>query len=145
VNRFWEKVVKGPECWEWTAGKQYSGYGRFWLDGKKVGAHRHSWALENGPIPEGMHVLHRCDNPGCCNPAHLFLGTHADNVADMASKGRQQRGESNGKAKLTELEVRVLRRYLATDISVRALARHMGVNESTLHNIKHNRKWRHLS
>lgn len=92
TERFWENVDKrGPDdCWEWMAGKEF-GYGyirREGHKGKMARAHRVAWELTNGPIPKGMCVLHRYDNPGCCNPAHLWLGTLADNNADMAAKGR---------------------------------------------------------
>jgi hypothetical protein len=97
VERFWEKVSKdsdrhfaldGKKCWEWR-GALTKGYGQFGVGGGKLQyAHRFSWMLHNGEIPEGKCVLHKCDNPGCVNPDHLFLGSHADNMKDMASKGR---------------------------------------------------------
>lgn len=90
-GRFWPRLDQsgGPEaCWPWTGSRTRTGYGKCSVDGRHVAAHRLAWQLTNGPIPDGLHVLHRCDNPPCCNPGHLFLGTHTDNVRDMLAKGR---------------------------------------------------------
>lgn len=100
-ERFWEKVDKsgGPSaCWPWTASCSGSGYGTFDVAGASKRAHRVVWEMELGPIPEGMCVMHVCDNPPCCNPAHLRLGTHADNMRDMVAKGRSAStaGDRNG-------------------------------------------------
>lgn len=91
-DRFWAKVrVQEDGCWEWAGGLMWDGYGAFHRDGDgsvKQRAHRISWEYSNGPIPSGMLVCHRCDNPRCVRPEHLFLGTDQDNVDDMMSKGR---------------------------------------------------------
>lgn len=93
-DRFWAKVRRGEQndCWEWSAGVDNFGYGRLNTRGVVDLAHRLSWELAHGPIPDGMCVLHRCDNPPCVNPRHLFLGTRDDNVQDMIAKGRHWRG-----------------------------------------------------
>lgn len=93
VVRFWEKVDRtgGPDsCWPWTgaAPKHRGGYGLFQSNQKPKGSHRVAWEFANGPIPPGMQVLHRCDNPPCCNPAHLWIGTPQDNMSDKMNKGR---------------------------------------------------------
>jgi hypothetical protein len=92
-ERFWEKVAKGDGCWLWTASLGSTGYGQICVRDEKgqyrqTKAHRVSWILTNGPIPGGLQVLHKCDNPPCVNPDHLFLGTAIDNMRDMAAKGR---------------------------------------------------------
>ena len=101
-DRFWSKVDRraADECWPWKASKQR--YGKFGIgsrtDGTRTVVHAHRWLWQhlNGPLPPGYEVCHTCDNPLCCNPAHLFVGTHADNMADRDAKGRQARGSRTG-------------------------------------------------
>lgn len=87
-EQFWARVERGDGCWLWQGMTISGGYGRVGWRGMKAVAHRVAWELTYGPIPEGLWVLHRCDNPPCCNPEHLFLGSRLDNIADMVAKGR---------------------------------------------------------
>jgi len=102
LDRFWEKVKKTADCWEWTGSKGHFGHGHIGDKGIMYKAHRLSWEFKYGKIPNGLHCLHKCDNPSCVNPKHLYLGTHQNNMNDMVSKNRQS-------AKLTPKQVIKLR------------------------------------
>ena len=132
--RFWAKVsvLSEDECWEWQHAVADTGYGIARWGGRLHGAHRVAWIITNGPIPPGLYVCHHCDNRLCCNAKRcLFLGTHADNMADMNAKGRQVVGERHGLAKLTEGKVREMRaRYAAGGVTQDHLAREFGVSRS---------------
>lgn len=148
-NQFWKSAVKGEpnDCWLWVGATFASGYGviRRHVDGKSkmLRTHRVSWEIHNGPIPLGMHVLHRCDRPPCCNPAHLFLGTHLDNMRDMYRKGRREsaRGEQIGNAKFTRKDIIAIR---ASSQSRRSLAREYRVDHSTIDAICNRKTWKHI-
>ncbi len=147
-NKFWQKVNKTPECWEWTAGKSAAGYGRFVVNSKQEYTHRISWDLHNDIKSKGFEVCHTCDNPGCVNPEHLFLGTHLDNVNDMLKKGRgklppRKPGSSNGFSKLTEPQVLEIRR-LASFMSQTEISRLFGVTNQSIHGIVHRNSWKHI-
>ncbi len=129
VAYFWERVQKTATCWLWI-GPRGGRYGQFNLavDGhRRLGAHRYSYELHNGSIPDGMQVLHRCDNPPCVNPAHLFLGTDADNHADKAAKGRAASRSRNGAAKLTDAQFIELLERVAAGETQASVARGLGV------------------
>lgn len=137
-QRFWSKVEIVDGCWEWNAAICSGGYGVF-RDGKMEGAHRVAFRLTFGEIPDGMHVLHHCDNPPCCNPAHLFLGTIADNNADKAQKGRAPR--TIGWAKLSDDQVRCVRARLGEGANQSVVAAEFGVSQSTVSRIANRRAW----
>lgn len=148
AERFWEKVDTSGECWEWTANRYSAGYGQFSASsGHPSLAHRIAWELTNGSIPDGMHVCHNCpggDNPACVNPAHLFLGTAADNSADMVRKARSARGEGHPSVRLTETDVRRIRALSANGVPFVAIAVQFGVGHTTILNVAHRRTWRHI-
>lgn len=155
--RFERKITKGgdAECWNWIGGDRHPfGYGRMSVRspaGRWIMelSHRIAYLLRFGEVPAGMCVLHRCDNPACCNPDHLFLGTHADNIADKVAKGRQQRGEKAGGVKLTEQQVFDIKRTLAPYAGrrvrrgiVRDLAEKHGVCRAAITHIGKGQAWR---
>lgn len=125
-------VARGPDdCWEWTGARQTFGYGLLRVDGRLQRAHRYSYERYNGPIPAGLFVLHRCDNPPCVNPNHLFLGTVQDNSDDMCRKGRQAHNATW--SKLTDAQVRAIRHeYALGGVSQRAIAARYGVSQMAI-------------
>src|SRR5882724_6527129 len=134
---FWSKVEIGEdnECWLWQTGKDDDGYGAFWWNNRQVKAHRFSWEIFNGPIRDGLQVLHDCDTPSCVNPCHLFLGTTQDNTADRYSKGRQARGVSCHSTVLSEQDVAKARSMSLGKVSGRKIARLLGVHPSTIYKL----------
>ena len=139
--RFWAKVDQKNGCWEWTASLQSQGYGCFGINGRIELAHRLSYQHFYGPIPDGMQVLHRCDNPPCVNPLHLFLGTGQDNMDDRKVKGRNGlfSGERNGRAKLTAEQVGEIRGTLGP---LAITAEIYGVSITTIAAIRRGKTWR---
>lgn len=144
---FWEKVRRAEGCWEWAASKTKNGYGKMGRGGSMYSAHRVSWELHNGPIQDGLCVLHRCDNRGCVNPDHLFLGTQQDNLRDMCRKGRNNsaRGERSGSSKLTEDGVREIRRLNKKGFGHAEVGRMFGVSATAISCINRGLAWRHLA
>jgi hypothetical protein len=132
-ERYWAAVVKSAACWGWSS-TRVRGYGRLYGEhGRRVAAHRFSWELHFGPIPPGMHVLHRCDNPPCTNPDHLFLGTQADNLADGRTKGRvghftTDQLDARPQNKLTGPQVLAMRTARQAGEQLKSIAARFGVS-----------------
>ena len=146
-KQFWARVERqGPEdCWEWQGSRLPAGYGTFGSLGKTLYAHRVSWELHFGAVPQGLFVCHKCDNPPCCNPVHLFLGTQGDNLQDMKQKGRSQVGERHWNVKLSETQVLEIRnRYSRGQITQDELAKEFGVSQGTIWDIVGGNSWSHL-
>lgn len=146
---FWKQVRKTEGCWEWVGKvRSWNGYARMKVGGHRTAAHRFSWELHFGAIPDGLGVLHKCDNRICVRPDHLFLGTALDNAEDRDRKGRQTWGPEYAdrarklKAKLTQEQVEALRaEYVAGGISQRALAKKYGVGKSAVGAIYRGETW----
>lgn len=163
ADRFWSKVSVCAEdqCWEWRAHREKKGYGRFQHSGTSHRAHRLSYELVKGPVGKGVFVCHDCDNRGCVNPFHLWLGTIQDNIADMKAKGRARtcapdkhwtrlrpdcvsRGEDSPRAVLTETQVKKIRRAYENGKTQRALAKQYGVSQYAVYSVLKNLTWRHV-
>lgn len=144
-ERFWSRVERGPDCWNWQGRLGTSGYGQIKIWGKQWIASRVAWTLVFGQIPLGLCVCHHCDNPRCVNPTHLWLGTSQENMADMRQKARASRGERNHSAVLTSADVIEIRRLLAAGFKHRELSAQYGVAMSTIAHIATGRSWGHLA
>jgi hypothetical protein len=150
VQSFWSKVLvkSNDECWEWQ-GHREKGYGRLTIsrNGKNIHlfSHRLSYELTNSlSLTPDVIIRHSCDNPPCCNPAHLSTGTHADNQADKISRGREARGEANGQAKLTVEKVKAIREERTNGATYRELSDKYGVVISIIGYIVHRKIWTHV-
>jgi hypothetical protein len=173
IDRFRRKFVVGDgsdPCWNWVGFVMPNGYGKFSFGREHFLAHRSSWHLLRGPIPDGMCVLHKCDNRRCVNPDHLFVGSEMDNTQDMIAKGRnstgdrhwsrakrsafmrrviepgvpKRRGSLHGNAKLTEEDVRAIRRRVAAGETRLAVSRSFSVTNATVCGIVNRRSWKHV-
>lgn len=137
-ERFWEKVEQenDDECWEWTAYTDSKGYGRFWKDGGQKKAHRVAFGLEK-ESPEDSFVLHKCDNPTCVNPNHLYLGDYGDNLEDAHARGGlDYKGSKNPNSKLSQDEVNQIRKKLREGMTQENIASEFGVSQKTVSNVK---------
>ena len=146
-ERFEDKceLVTESGCWLWLAYVDRNGYGQIQVDKKTRYAHQVSYELYVGPITEWMHVLHKCDNPCCVNPYHLFLGTHSDNIADIMKKGRSPKGVKNGHAKLVESQIiKIRQQYETGNYSQRDLARKYNTAQHNISRIASGKRWAHV-
>lgn len=156
--RFWSKIDCAGTCWLWLPKRvDKDGYGRFAVTGrgarcfgdkpkqKYFYAHRLSWELQNGSAPVGSLMLHSCDTPRCCNPAHLSPGTQKENLRQASERGRIARGERNCKAVVTEAQVRTIRDLAATGLKKIDVARRLGVSRAIVYTVLSRKTWRHVA
>lgn len=140
---FFRNVIARAGCWGWR-GYTAEGYGQVQVNGEQLTAHRMSWEIYHSPIPDGMFVLHHCDDHICSNPDCLFLGTQADNIADMVGKRRHYKGIEHWKAVLCEDDVRAIRSLYASGVVQTTLASQFGVVQTQVSNIVCRKSWRHV-
>lgn len=143
AERFWSKVKRTKDCWLWQASFDRKGYGQFGVGDvengvRKERAHRMAWILTRGKIPSGFSLLHQCDTPACVNPKHLRLGTQQENQAEMKERNRSARGTRNGQSKLTEAQVKAIRK---SKDSYSALARRFNVHWQTVARAARRETW----
>ena len=141
-ERFWAKVNKNTEsgCWEWEASCNQYGYGQFSdINGKTIKAHRYSYELNKGPIPEGMCILHSCDNRRCCNPNHLSVGSHLENYHDMLNKNRQHYKNILNSEKVKNIKIR-----LQSGEFYKNIAKEFDIPSVTVYHIKTGKTWAHV-
>ena len=148
--RFWSRVDKSkPDgCWPWTGYRQKFGHGYIGRGRRWILAHRYAWELVSGPIPDGMWVLHKCDNPPCCNPAHLYIGDRSANMADCYNRRRHTYGEKNSHAILTEkdvLEILQNRPKPRQRGAVQSIAAKYGVSINAISAVLAGRSWKFLT
>jgi hypothetical protein len=148
-QRFWSKVdiTNLFDCWNWTNYKNHSGYGVLGINNKTILAHRLSYQFAFGQIKDNLQVLHKCNNPACVNPAHLYLGTNQDNVDYKVKNNRQSRliGEKNPKTKLTEIQVHCIIELLDDNISQVEIAKQFSVTPTAISDIKRGKNWKHIA
>jgi hypothetical protein len=151
LDRFWAKVNKTDSCWLWIAAKNNKGYGRFKFETKFYSSHIISYKLHNTDYDPTKFVCHRCDTPSCCNPNHLFLGTQSENMLDCSAKGRDNsqakgaKGETNGKARLTEQDVISIKTRMKNgERTCNIIRDYTHVHKATIKYIKSGKTWKHI-
>ena len=135
------------QCWEWNGTIEHNGYGRTTYSGGIIKAHRLSWMIHFGDIPNGICVCHHCDNPKCCNPEHLFIGSHRDNLIDRNSKGRYAypKGENHSGSKLTNAAVKTIRKdYVLRKVGLDFFAKLFSVDRTLIHLVLKRKIWKHV-
>ena len=150
--RFWKRVRLSAGCWLWLGPPHHNGYGNIRTEkdingnSRLIGPHQASWLINHGPIPAGFWVLHKCDTPLCVNPDHLYLGTRADNAMDMVVRERafMKKGSGHFLAKLTEIDIPVIRRLYTSGLSKRYIAGRYAVSDVTIHKLIAGMIWRHV-
>lgn len=155
IDNLWSKIeVRDSNvCWEWRGARNKHGYGITTIRNKQHLSHRIVWLHQHGVMNLSMKVLHRCDNPPCCNPSHLFLGTQSDNVYDMIAKGRRRngisrtsakKGEENYRAKVKNSDVEKIRELRKMETPLKEIARQFGIHVATVSDIVSRRTWKHI-
>mgnify|MGYP002397563630 CR=1 FL=1 len=138
-------LVTDAGCFVWLRAKNNMGYGVFRRGGKNFYAHRYAWELQNGPIQPGLVICHRCDNPSCCNPNHMFVGSQAENLADMVRKGRSAKGAQHSQAKIAAHQVIAIRGLYAAGGATHAdIAKQFGISREAVGLIVRRQRWAHL-
>lgn len=150
IAKFWSRVqIKGLlDCWEWTGAKEPRDYGHTQgTRGENTRAHRLSWELTYGVIADDMYVCHKCDNPPCCNPVHLYLGTPKENAQDRDRRKRRRppKGIDNGRAKLKESDIKEIRSLIAQGITQTVIAKKYGICRGGVSKIKLGKSWSHIN
>lgn len=145
VADFWSRVRRSEGCWLWLGSINSNGYGRLYIRGRRLGAHRWAYIFTHGEIPRGLEILHRCDNPPCVNPDHLIAGTHVDNMRDMSSKGRASLGERSNRTPLRAHDVRKIRLlHDCGGFTMTELGKHFGVTTRAISRIILRTRWGHI-
>lgn len=146
VTRFEAKLDKSGDCWLWTASLAGKGYGQMKLpkQRKQEYAHRLAYMIYKGAIPDGIQVCHKCDNPRCCNPEHIFLGTSSDNHLDMKEKNRHLYGEKNSQAKLSDTKISQIKKCIDSGMSQSIIAKAFGIHQTTVSKINRGCRWQHI-
>ena len=140
-DRFWSKVKRGPGCWMWVRATDKDGYGIFRLNDKQKRSHRLVYEIGHGSIPQGMRICHTCDVTGCVRPSHLFIGTDKDNKRDAMKKGRDIHGMAHFNCKLTDKQVRQIRKDKR---SLRNIAKEYNIDYTNVSKIKNRTSWKHI-